>query len=66
MITRKQFQQIEKDFHKHFNIPLETMDMQGRPIPSHCSKNSQPRFCKFVCQTRPGKKRCHEDRIRSM
>ena len=66
MITRKQFQQIENDFHKHFDIPLETVDMQGRPIPSHCSKNSQPRFCKFVCQTRAGKKRCHEDRIRSM
>ena len=66
LVSQKQFQTIQKSFRKHFNLTLETVDVRGKQIVSHCSSNCRPAFCELVCKSRPGQNRCLQDRIRSL
>ncbi|MBM4104032.1 MAG: helix-turn-helix domain-containing protein [Planctomycetes bacterium] len=66
LIRAEQFRKIEMAFRAHFDLSLETIDLGGKQIPSHCSSDCQPDFCKLLCSTKTGEKRCIQDRIRSL
>ncbi|HPY77008.1 MAG TPA: PocR ligand-binding domain-containing protein [Anaerohalosphaeraceae bacterium] len=66
LINEKTFQSVEKAFRKHFKLPLETIDILGRPIASRCSDDCRPTFCSVISKNKAGKKRCLQDRIRSL
>lgn len=65
-ISTTTFEEIERVFRRNFNFPLETIDLKGRTVDSHCSSGCQPEYCKLLCQSRSGQKRCIQDRIRSL
>jgi two-component system response regulator YesN len=66
LVSPQQFQKIEKAFREHFDMALETIDLGGRQISSHCSCDFRPAFCEILCKTKAGEKRCIQDRIRSL
>ena len=66
MFNLEHFLKIETAFRKHFDLALETIDLHGKQISSHCSPDCQTTFCKLVCSIKAGQKRCIQDRIRNM
>ena len=65
-ISSPVFFQIEQTFRRHYDFPLEMIDLEGRAIESHCSTHCHPEFCRIIGQTQAGRKRCTQDRIRSL
>jgi two-component system, response regulator YesN len=66
LFSPDQFRKIEKSFRKHFDLALETIGLTGKQISSHCSGDCRTAFCKIVCSTKAGEKRCIQDRLRTM
>ena len=66
LIGTEQFGKIEKAFRAHFDLSLETIDLSGKQVLSHCSSDCQPDFCRMLCGIKTGEKRCIQDRIRSL
>jgi two-component system response regulator YesN len=66
LISPETFRSIETTFRKHFNLPVETIDALGRQVSSHCSADCRPAFCDLIVKNRAGRKRCLQDRIRSL
>jgi two-component system response regulator YesN len=66
LFNTEHFLKIEKAFRKHFDLALETIDLDGKQIPSHCSSDCQTAFCTLLCNTKAGHKRCIQNRIRTM
>lgn len=65
-ISPSKFEEIEREFRKNFNFPLETIDLKGRTVGSHCSGGYQPQYCKLLGKDRSSHNRCIQDRIRSL
>jgi len=65
-LTKAKFEEIESVFGEHFQLGLETTDINGKEIKSMCSKGCQPRFCEAVRGSRAGVRRCNEERRRSV
>lgn len=66
LIQSKHFDAIEKAFRNHFDLPLETIDINGKPVKSLCSDHYQPRFCGLLCGHKIAKNRCLQDRLRNL
>lgn len=66
MLTQQPFGKIEKAFTDQYPLSLETCDLNGHRIRSLCSSDCRPEFCKRICQSKIGAKRCRQDRLRSL
>lgn len=66
LISDKNFAQIQRTFRKHFRLGLETTDTQGKLVAKMCSEDCMPGFCKMVRGVPQGRKRCDEERQRSL
>ena len=60
------FQEIETKFRNHFNLPLETIGLNGTPLRAYCSADCRSPFCTILCRPKAGEKRCVQDRLRSL
>lgn len=60
------FKQVEAAFRRHFKLPLETCDIEGKEIRSLCSEGCHPEFCRRIRQSKFGYQRCRQDRLRSL
>ena len=65
-LSQKTFNEVEEAFMKSHNLPLEICDCQGKEITKMCSKSCHPEFCQLVKKTRLGKKKCLQEKIRSI
>ncbi len=66
ILTQENFRQIESSFSKNFGLPIECTEIDSSEIPSLCSKNCLPAYCKLIRSSRVGISRCRQDRIRSL
>ncbi|MBT3272768.1 MAG: helix-turn-helix domain-containing protein [Spirochaetales bacterium] len=60
------FEYIERGFRAHYELPLETMDLDAVPVAERCSDRCNPDFCDLIMSTESGKNRCRQDRLRSL
>jgi len=66
MLTKKHFTSLENRFKRHFGLPLETTDADGKQIRRLSSPNCHPAFCKLIRGSNAGASRCRQDRQRSL
>ena len=66
LLAAKKFERIEGVFRKHFQLGLETRNIQGKEIKRMCSADCQPKFCKVVQGKAAGLSRCNKERRRSL
>jgi two-component system response regulator YesN len=60
------FRYIERSFRRHFELPLETLDLRGIPVKGRCSSRCTSEFCRLVSKAQSGENRCYQDRLRSL
>ena len=66
LLGKETFERIERIFRKHFQLGLETRNIQGREIKQMCSVDCQPKFCRIVRGSMTGRGRCNKERRRSL
>jgi len=66
LLGKEKFERIEGVFCKHFQLGLETRNIQGREIKQMCSVDCVPKFCKIVRGSTAGRGRCNKERRRSL
>ena len=66
LLAREKFERIEGVFRKHFQLGLETTNIEGEEIKSLCSSEHHPAFCRIVRSNTTGRRRCHKERVRSL
>ena len=66
LLTREKFERIEGVFRKHFQLGLETTNINGEEIKSLCSSHHHPVFCRIVRSSTIGRRRCRKERQRSL
>ena len=66
ILPEEKFKEIENVFRKHFQLGLETTDINGKEIKQVCSCDYQPSFCRIVRNSVTGMKRCNKERRRSL
>lgn len=66
VLNKADFQKIEAAFQRHFKLPLEMCDIDGREIRSLASEGCRPEFCWRVRESKFGFQRCRQDRLRSL
>ncbi|MDD5458750.1 MAG: PocR ligand-binding domain-containing protein [Phycisphaerae bacterium] len=66
MLGKDKFKQIESIFRKHFHLGLETTNSLGQMVDGFCSSDCNPSFCKLVQKSDTGKRRCMQERRRSL
>ena len=66
LLGKEKFERIERVFRKHFQLGLETGNIQGKGIKQMCSADFQPTFCRIVRSSKPGLRRCNKERRRSL
>ena len=66
LLGKEKFERIERIFRKHFQLGLETRNIQGREIQQMCSVDCMPRFCRIVRGSTEGRGRCDKERRRSL
>jgi len=66
LLGKKKFERIEGIFRKHFQLGLETRNIQGKEIKQMCSVDYKPAFCKVVQRSTLGLRRCNKERRRSL
>ena len=66
LLGKEKFERIEGVFRKHFQLGLETRNIQGREIKQMCSVDCQPKFCRIVRGSMTGRGRCNKERRRSL
>lgn len=66
VLGKADFNKIEAAFHRHFKMPLEICDIDGKEIRSLASEGCRPEFCWRVRQSKFGFQRCRQDRLRSL
>jgi two-component system response regulator YesN len=66
LVSERHFSRIQRVFRKHFRLDLETTDSQGRMISELCSQDCMPGFCRMVRGIAAGRKRCDNERLRSL
>jgi len=60
------FSFIEQAFRTHYELPLETIDLDAIPVSGRCSTHCNPEFCGLVRGSDAGLNRCRQDRLRSL
>ena len=66
LLGKEKFERIEGIFRKHFQLGLETRNIQGKEIKHMCSADREPTFCKVVQRSTAGLSRCTKERRRSL
>ena len=66
LLGKEKFERIEGIFRKHFQLGLETRNIQGKEIKQMCSVDYKPAFCKAVQKSTLGLRRCNKERRRSL
>jgi two-component system response regulator YesN len=66
LLGKEKYERIEGVFRKHFQLGLETRNIQGREIKQMCSVDCQPKFCRIVRGSTAGRGRCNKERRRSL
>lgn len=66
LLGKEKFERIERVFRKHFQLGLETGNIQGKVIKQICSVDCQPKFCRIVRGSTAGLRRCNKERRRSL
>ncbi len=65
-LSQKTLKIIERAFTKSFALPLEICDCHGKELVNMSSESCHPQFCQLVKRSRLGKKKCIQERIRSI
>jgi len=66
LLSRRTFREIEERFRKHFDLAIETITPDGRRVGGLCSEHCEPAFCAFLRKKTGARKRCLQERIRSL
>ena len=66
ILGKDKFEQIEAVFRKHFGLGLETTNSLGQMVEDFCSPDCNPAFCQLVQKSVTGKRRCMQERRRSL
>ena len=66
VLPEEKFKEMESVFRKHFQLGLETTDINGKEIKQVCSCDCHPAFCRVVRNSATGLKRCNKERRRSL
>jgi hypothetical protein len=66
LLGKEKFERIEGIFHKHFQLGLETRNIQGKEIKQICSADCEPTFCRIVRSSIVGLRRSNKGRWRSL
>ncbi len=66
LLGKEKFERIEGVFRKHFQLGLETRNIQGKEIKQMCSVDCEPKFCRIVRGSMAGRGRCNKERRRSL
>jgi len=66
LLAREKFEEIEGVFRRHFQLGLETTDVEGGEIKPMCSSDCHPAFCRLVRGHPAGLRRCNRERRRSL
>jgi len=66
ILSVSDFSKVEQVFRKHFQLDLETRDVNGRQIDNLCSAECHPQFCQIVQASSTGLKRCNQHRRKSL
>jgi two-component system response regulator YesN len=66
LLGKEKFERIERIFRKHFQLGLETGNIQGKGIKQMCSADCEPTFCRIVQNSTVGRSRCKKERRRSL
>ena len=66
LFTKEHSTKIESVFRKHFQLGLETTNIDGEEIKSLCSSHHHPAFCRIVRSNTTGRRRCHKERVRGL
>ncbi|MDT8302489.1 MAG: PocR ligand-binding domain-containing protein [Sedimentisphaerales bacterium] len=66
LLSKDKFEKIEGVFRRHYQLGLETRNIQGKEIRQMCSSDCNPEFCKIVQSSKTGLRRCNRERRRSL
>ena len=66
ILSGERFGRIEGVFRRHFQLGLETRDIEGKEIRRMCSGDCAPAFCRIVRSNSTGLRRCNKERKRSL
>lgn len=66
LFAKEKFEEIERVFRKHFQLGLETANIDGKEIRSMCSGDCYPEFCQVVRSSTVGRRRCNKERRQSL
>ncbi len=66
LLGKEKFERIERIFRKHFQLGLETRNIQGKGLKHMCSADCQPKFCRIIQNSTAGRRRCSKDCRRSL
>ncbi len=66
LLTRENFERIEGVFREHFQLGLETTDINGTEIKGRCSRNCHPEFCRVVRSSAAGLRKCQKEGKRGL
>ena len=66
LLSEEKFERIEGVFRKHFQLGLETTNINGEEIKPICSSDCHPAFCRIVRSGTTGRSRCNKERRRSL
>ncbi len=66
LLGKEKFERIESVFCRHFQLGLETRNIQGKEIRQMCSGDCHPAFCRIVKSSKVGLRRCNRERRRSL
>lgn len=65
-LQKDKFDKIQTVFRQHFQLGLETTNIQAKQLKEMCSHDCQPAFCQLAGSTSTGSRRCNRDRKRSL
>ena len=66
VVSQEAFSKTAAAFIRNFEMPLETTDIQARPVRSFCSTDCHPDYCRLVKSSKVGARRCRQDRLKSL
>jgi two-component system response regulator YesN len=66
IFAREKFEEIERVFRKHFQLGLETANIDGKEVKRMCSEDCYPEFCQLVRSGAAGRRKCNKERRQSL
>jgi len=66
VLAGERLAKIERVFRQHFQLGLETRDINGKEVKQMCSGDCYPAFCQLVQSDSTGLRRCNKERKRSL